>query len=107
MLQELKPHDDTLRIGFANFVLSKISEDDTWIQKILWTYEAHFTLSGSVNAYNCRIWGTSNEYAKREKPLHSDYVTVWWGMACGFLVGPYCFETPTSSGPKSCSVTRD
>lgn len=101
VLQELKPRDDTLRIDFANFVLSKISEDDTWIQRILWTDEAHFTLSGSVNAHNCRIWGTSNPYAKRD----SDYVTVWCGMTCDFLVGPFFFETPTPSGPKRCSVT--
>ncbi|GFV50640.1 transposable element Tcb2 transposase [Trichonephila clavipes] len=44
MFQELKPHDDTLRINFANFFLSKISEDDTWVERILWTDEVHFTL---------------------------------------------------------------
>ena len=48
MLQDLKPLDDTLRIVFANFVLSKIS-DDTWIHRILWTEETHFTIPGSVN----------------------------------------------------------
>ncbi|GFW30739.1 hypothetical protein TNCV_4088591 [Trichonephila clavipes] len=42
MLQELILHDDPLRIDFANFVQSKISEDDTCIQKILCTDEAHF-----------------------------------------------------------------
>ena len=30
-------HDDSLRIDFANFVLSKINEDDTWIHNILLT----------------------------------------------------------------------
>ncbi|GFV11538.1 uncharacterized protein TNCV_975301 [Trichonephila clavipes] len=85
MLQELKPHDDTLRIDFANFVPSKISEDDTWIQRILRTDEAHFTVSGSVNAHNCRIWGMSSEYSKREKPFHSDYVTVWRRMRLGIF----------------------
>ena len=68
MLQELKPHDDTLRIDFANFVLSKISENETWIQRISWTDEARLTLSGSVNVHNCRMWGTINQYAKCEKP---------------------------------------
>ena len=98
MLQELKPHDDTLRIDFANFVLSKISEDETWIQRILWTDEANFMLSGSISAYG-------NQYAKFEKPLHSNYITVWCGMTRDFLSGPYFFETQTSSGPKHCSVT--
>ena len=105
MHQELKSHDDTLRIDFANFVLLKISEDDTWIQRILWADEGHFTLSGSVNTCNCRIWEASNQYAKREKHLHSDNVDVWCGMTCDFLVGPYFFETPTPSGSKRCSVT--
>ncbi|PRD20371.1 UNVERIFIED_CONTAM: hypothetical protein NCL1_54798 [Trichonephila clavipes] len=45
MLQELKPHDDTLRMDVENFVQTKISEDETSIQSILWTDEAHFTLS--------------------------------------------------------------
>ncbi|GFS60231.1 transposable element tc3 transposase [Trichonephila clavipes] len=47
----------------------------------------------------------SNQYARRGKYLHSDYVTVWCGMTCDFLVGPYFFETPTPSGLKRCSVT--
>ena len=34
IFQELKPHNDTLRIDFANFVLSKIREDDAWVQII-------------------------------------------------------------------------
>ncbi|GFW16943.1 uncharacterized protein TNCV_2760711 [Trichonephila clavipes] len=34
MLQQLKSLDDTIRIDFANFVLSKIRENDTWIQRI-------------------------------------------------------------------------
>ncbi|GFX86252.1 hypothetical protein TNCV_2561341 [Trichonephila clavipes] len=52
-----------------------------------------------------KIWGTRNQYAKREKPLHSDYVTVGCGMTCDFLVGLYFFNSPTPSGPQSCSVT--
>ena len=40
-----------------------------------------------------------------KKPLHFDYVIVWCGMTYDFLVGPYLFETQTSSGPKRCSVT--
>ena len=40
------------------------------------------------------------------KPNHSDCVTAWCGMTRGFLVGPYFFQTPTSSGPKRCSVIR-
>ena len=106
MIQELKPHDDIQRNDFENFVLSKISEDDSWIQRILWTDEAHFILSGSVNIHNCRAWGTSNQCAKLEKSLHFDYVTEWCGMTCDFLVDPYFFETPTTNSPKCCSVTE-
>ena len=107
MLQKLNPQNDTQRTDFANFILSKISEDDTWIQRIFWTDQAHFTVSDNVNAHNCRVWGTNNQCAKCENSLQSDYVTVWCGITCDILVGPYFFETPTSSGPKLCSVTMD
>ena len=82
MLQELKPHDDILRIDFANFILQKISKDETWIQRVLWIDETHFTLSGSVNAYNCRIWGTSNQYVERERapPFRLCNSIVWNGL---------------------------
>ena len=98
MLQELKPHDDTLRIDFANFVISKISEDDTWMQRILRKDEVHFTISDSVNAHNYRVRATN--VLNVRNPLHSDYLTVWCGMICDFLMGPYFFQTPTPSGPK-------
>ena len=65
-----------MTIDFANFDLSKISEDDTWIQRILGTGETRFTISGCANAYNRKVWGMRHHYAKHEKPLHSDYVTV-------------------------------
>ncbi|GFW33886.1 hypothetical protein TNCV_3589711 [Trichonephila clavipes] len=42
MLQELKPHDDSQRIDFANFVLSKITEEGTWIQRILFDRRSAF-----------------------------------------------------------------
>ncbi|GFW04352.1 hypothetical protein TNCV_877241 [Trichonephila clavipes] len=59
--RKLKPDDDTLRIDFTNFVLSKISEDDIWIRRIFGTEEVHFTLSGSITAgYGERATNTLN-----------------------------------------------
>ena len=73
----MKPRDDTLKIDFSNFVLLKISEDDVWIQRVLCTNKEQFTVSVNVNEHNCRIWRLSNQYGKREKPLHSDYVFLY------------------------------
>ncbi|GFX94615.1 uncharacterized protein TNCV_3088441 [Trichonephila clavipes] len=52
-----------------------MAEDDDWMSNLLWTDEAHFTLRGSVNTHNCRIWATKNPRTVVETPLHDEKVT--------------------------------
>ncbi|GFT57444.1 uncharacterized protein TNCV_4515411 [Trichonephila clavipes] len=57
---ELLPGDSVNRRAFAVWAFQKMAEDDDWLSNLLWTDEAHFTLRGSVNTHNCRIWATEN-----------------------------------------------
>ena len=57
-----------------------LTKDTGFGKKIIFSYEAHFDLGGYVNEQNCRIWGTENQHAYIEKPMHPKQVTVW----CGF-----------------------
>ncbi|GIY59006.1 transposable element tc3 transposase [Caerostris extrusa] len=67
--QELKPPDFDSSRGFANLVFNKMEEQHDWLHTVLWTDEAHFTLSGAANTHNCRVWTTENPHAFVEVPL--------------------------------------
>ncbi|GFW44188.1 uncharacterized protein TNCV_3855491 [Trichonephila clavipes] len=72
--QQLMANDREKRLTFALTFLSKVEGDASWPWKILWSDEAHFHLSGTVNTH------TENPRTFQEIPLHSPKVTVW----CGF-----------------------
>lgn len=104
-LHQLLPNDTAKRIEFANWALAKIEEDPQWLLNILWTDEAHFSLHGTVNTHNSRIWAKENPHAYTEEPLHSPRVTVWCGFTASIIVGPFFFEEPCeATGWKTCSI---
>ena len=49
---ELLPGDFVKRRAFAVWAFQKLTEDDDWLSKELWTNEAYFTLRGSGNFHN-------------------------------------------------------
>ncbi|CAK1581247.1 unnamed protein product [Parnassius mnemosyne] len=61
-------------------------------EKIIFSDEGNFHLSGYVNKQNCRIWSSENPKAIIEKPLHAQRVTVWCAMWSGGVIGPFLFE---------------
>ncbi|GFX64673.1 integrase catalytic domain-containing protein [Trichonephila clavipes] len=82
-----------------------MAEDDDWLSNLLWTDEAHFTLRGSVNTHNCRIWATENPRTVVETPLHDEKVTVWVGFTTSTVIGPFFFEEMRDSGFVTATVT--
>ncbi|GFT61234.1 uncharacterized protein TNCV_926851 [Trichonephila clavipes] len=63
-------------LTFALTFLARVKVDASWTWKILWSDEAHFHLSGTVNTHNCRIWDTESPHLPRDFPLHSPKVTI-------------------------------
>ena len=55
--------------------------DDGVINTVLMTEEAHFHLSGCVNKQNYRYWAPENPQEFHQRPLHSERLTVWCGIA--------------------------
>ncbi|GFY11648.1 uncharacterized protein TNCV_4231171 [Trichonephila clavipes] len=84
-----------------------MAEDDDWLSNLLWTDEAHFTLRGSVNTHNCRIWATENPRTVVETPLHDEKVTVWVGFTTSTVIGPFFFEEMRDSGFVTATVTGE
>ncbi len=92
--QKLNPDDYQKRKSFSEKMLDKIENDEIDADKILFTDEAHFHLTGAVNKQNTRYWAPTgdNPQAIEEKPLHEQRVTVWAGVAAWGIVGPFFFD---------------
>jgi hypothetical protein len=76
---------------FSEEFLEILNEEDV-INILFMTDEAHFHVSGSENIQNFHYWAAENPHQLHQLPLHSEKVTVWCGMACFGLKGPYFFE---------------
>ncbi|GFT57393.1 uncharacterized protein TNCV_2035191 [Trichonephila clavipes] len=85
----------------------EIAEDNDWLSNLLWTNEAHFTLRGSVNTHNCRIWATENPRTVVETSLHDVKVTVWVGFTTSTVIGPFFFKEMRDSGFVTATVTGE
>ncbi|GFU40802.1 uncharacterized protein TNCV_2466321 [Trichonephila clavipes] len=103
--QQLMANDREKRLTFALTFLARVEVGASWPWKILWSDEAHFHLSRTVNTHNCRIWDTENPRTFQEIPLHSPKVTAWCGFTATFILGPFFFEETTRNGPVTCTVT--
>lgn len=59
LTQQLKPEDHSRRREFANWALQMLDDDPDFGQKIIFSDEANFYLSGFVNKQNCRYWAAT------------------------------------------------
>ena len=87
LLQDIQPDDKEKRLAFANF----ITNNADILQSILGSDEAHFSLDGTINRHNCRIWSTSKPNQTITKSLHSPKLTIWMGFSSEFGLKPYFF----------------
>jgi hypothetical protein len=62
--------------------------DNDDVNHVLMTNEANFYLCCNVSFQNCRYWATQNPRDTHQKPLHSNKVVIWWGVASFGVMGP-------------------
>lgn len=77
LTQELEPDDHRQRNEFANWALEMLAGDPDFGQKIIFSDEAHFWLSGYVNKQNCRYWSERNPQVFDQASMHPQV----YGMA--------------------------
>lgn len=65
LLQELWPNDPMNRLEFTLWLQARELVDRGFIQRVLWSDEAHFYRSGTVNRHNCHYWSDSNPHWMR------------------------------------------
>jgi len=91
IFQELNDRDVANR-RISSEQLLEMLNDVGVISTLLMTDEAHFHLSGYVNKQNYGSWAPENPQGLHQRPLHSERLTVWCGIASFGVLGPYYFE---------------
>jgi hypothetical protein len=56
LIQKLKPNDPANRLAFCEEVLGMMERDEGLSKRIIFSDEATFLLSGTVNRHNIQIW---------------------------------------------------
>lgn len=92
LCQQLKPIDHFSRRVLSDWLIEHRKIDANFSSKIIFSDEAHFTLNGTVNKQNCRIWATENPCEYQEQPLWPEKCTVWCAMWSKGIIGPFFFE---------------
>lgn len=105
--QELSERDCGVRVRLCQDLLRNIRPEDV----VIFSDEAHFHLSGTVNSQNCRYWCERNPQELHQRPLHSPKVTVWCAVYNSGVIGPYFFEDNdrnlTVNSERYCAMLRD
>ena len=99
--QRLTVPDQQKRVKMAKW----FSQHPAVLDRLWFSDEAHFWLSGHVNSRNAVQWGTEKPDEVLTTPLHSAKVTVWMAMRRGGgTIGPFFFE---DEGGDAVTVNRE
>jgi hypothetical protein len=77
---------------FCEQFLNMAKDNETVLDRVIWSDEAMFKLNGHVNRHNCIYWDSSNPLVIIEKEVNSPGVMVWAGIWSGGIVGPFFLE---------------
>ncbi|XP_050522916.1 uncharacterized protein LOC126905895 [Daktulosphaira vitifoliae] len=89
-VQELLPRDFPLRLNFSREMLSRMTVDTSFLNKILFTDEASFTKDGTINLHNLHHWSEANPHVTRITGSQYKFsVNIWCGIVDNYLVGPF------------------
>ena len=72
----MKPEYGPARVQFATTMLQNSAQDNGYLQRLCFSDEATFYVSGVVNRHNVRIWGKENPREYREEQRNSPNVNV-------------------------------
>lgn len=107
IIQHLQPNDRPIRYEFATTMLNKIEGDNEYLQKVMFSDECTFFVSGHVNRHNVRIWGTENPRSTREHIRGSPKVNVWCALMHNKVIGPFFFAENTITGISYCDMIQE
>ncbi|CAB0043489.1 unnamed protein product, partial [Trichogramma brassicae] len=87
--QGLLPEDYPRRVAFCEGMLAAFEEDDTLLDRIIYTDECNYARQGSINTKNQHFWAAENPHLVREDKFQRHFNQhVWAGMVGDRLLGP-------------------
>jgi hypothetical protein len=73
-------------------------EDETYLDRLRFSDEPTFHACGTINRYNCHIWGSENPHGVTEHECDSPKTTAWYTLMKNKDIGPFFFAEPTLTG---------
>ena len=70
----------------------EMDNDDTWINNVWFSGEAHLHLNGNVNSQSFRTWSSEPLDEVNERPLDSGKCRAWGAVSAHGIIGPLWFE---------------
>ena len=98
MVQQLPDEDHRRRLDFYLQLQDLMSSDDHFLEKVQFSDEATFHVSGAVNRFNVRIWGSENPHACVEHQRDSHKDNVFCAISSRKVYGPFFFAEETVTG---------
>lgn len=87
--QHFQPGDNCKRLDFCNWILNQTDENRNFLNRIIWTDEAHFSRNAQVNIHNAHYWSHTNPHWLRDsKHQYVWSFNVWAGIYNGAILGP-------------------
>jgi hypothetical protein len=98
LTQALEPSDLPQRAEFAASMLDSIEQDNQYLQRVMFSDEATFYVSGHVNRHNVRIWDSENPHVIREHVRASPKLSVCCALTHDKVIGLFVFAEDTVTG---------
>ncbi len=92
LVQRLSDGDAPQRAMFCALMDNQAEEDPGFLNKIVWSDEASFHISGVMNRHNAVYYSTDNPHVILQRRMKEPGVMVWGAMTVDGLVGPYFFD---------------
>jgi transposase len=89
LVHGLLEDDPFQRIEFCEQFLTMVENEETMLDRIIWSDEAMFKLNGHVNRHNCVYWDSDNPHIIMEKEVNAPGVMVWAGIWSEGIIGPF------------------
>jgi hypothetical protein len=107
ILYRLTENDPDRRLEMCEWFLRQISEDENFLEGVMFSDEANFYVSGEVNKQNFRYWSPEKPHwftDSKEQGAHR--LMVWCGLWDIHVTGPLFFEN-TVHGDKYLEMLGD
>lgn len=87
-MQALLAGDNLQKVDFCNWLLGRVRQDEDFVSRVLWTYEANFSRDRSINLRNSHCYAVENSHNTHEQNNQQWFsVNLWKGNLKNHVVG--------------------